>query len=850
VNDFRLPTDVRPSRYELRFDLDLDQWRSAGSGRITLSLARPARELTLHACDLDISVARLDGEPATEISYDEDSQTVTLEFASEVAPGEHVLDLEWQGEIREALRGLYRSVRPGERYAATQFEAADARRAFPCFDEPEFKARYRVELVHPSGLSAIANAPLERTDDLGGGRALSRFAEMPPISSYLVAFTVGPYEFTPEASTKTGWPVRVCLPPKLAEQGLFARDAHTRSLEWLEAYTDIPYVYRKVDAIGLPDFEAGAMENPGAITYRTRYLAADRKTASISILKAVFSVAAHELTHMWWGDLVTMKWWDDLWLNESFASFVGDKATAALNPEWKYERDIVQQSHPAFGLDSLVSTHAISMEVRNAEEASERFDAVTYNKGQAVLRMIEGFLGETAFRAGVRIYLRRHREANAAADDFWRALDEASASDVTSLAHAWIREPGHPMVRCSMRETERGLEVSLRQERFFADPDVPATDQAWPVPMVFTFGTANGVRQERYLLRAREGSVTLPGARWYVPNGGASGFYRYALDDRSISLLAGAVAQLRAEERLDLLSDLWALVRARKAPIGQFIELAAGLRGERDRAVLQTLAGILGWLDDHVVTDATRPAFERMVELIYRPELDALGWDPRQDDSDDEREKRSVVILTLGSKGGAADVRQEARRRIDAHLAGTRRITPDLAGAMVVVAAIEGDPPLYDRYVTRMKESELTDAQEEGRFRTGLTQFHEPALIARTADAIFTGLIREQDRSIMLLQMLGMRHARQEAWRVTRERWDDRIAPMDPGGKQRVVNGIGDLTPKDLAPQAIAFLEAHRTDDIKETTTQAIEHVRIDSAAAERMAGELPEALDRVVQRV
>ena len=845
MNDFRLATDVRPSHYELRFDLDLEQWRSSGTARITLSLGRPAREVTLHACDLDISVARADGEPALRVSYDEDAQTATLEFASELAAGEHVLHLEWQGEIREALRGLYRSTRPGERYAATQFEAADARRAFPCFDEPEFKARFRVELVHQTGVAAIANAPIENVEDRGGGRTLTRFAEMPKISTYLVAFTVGPYEFTPTRHTATGVPVRVCLPPTLAEQGLFALEAHVRSIEWLEAYTDIPYAYTKVDAIGLPDFEAGAMENPGAITYRTRYLAADRGTASVAVLKAVFSVAAHELTHMWWGDLVTMKWWDDIWLNESFASFVGDKATAALNPQWEYGRDIVQEAGPAFALDSLRTTHAISMEVRNADEASERFDAVTYNKGQAVLRMIEGFLGENAFRDGVRIYLRRHREANATADDFWRALDEASGRDVTGLAHAWIREPGHPIVHCSVREVAGGLELGLRQERFFADPDAQPTGQVWPVPMVIAYGTGGEVRQERVLLGEREATVTLPGARWYLPNGGASGFYRYAFDDRGVALLAGAVSGLRPEERLDLVSDLWALVRSRRAPVAQLVELLAGLRGERDRAVLQTLADVLGWLSEHAVRDDSRPAFEALVESLYRPELDRLGWEPREDDSDDEREKRALVIAVLGARAAAADVRAEARRRVDAHLAGTSRIPPDLAGVLAMVAAIEGDAPLYERYVARMKETEITDAQEEARFRGALADFADPTLAARTADSIFTDLIRDQDRSLMLQRMLGMRRARHDAWRVVREHWAARIVPMDPGGKHRIVRGIGQLTPRELAPEALAFLEANRAGDIKETAAQAAEALRIGSATAERIASELPAALEQ-----
>src|SRR5438128_4107890 len=524
--NFRLSTSVRPSRYELGFALDLDGWTSRGHARVALTFDRPSRELVLHALDLIIERAAIAGGPKmADVTYDGEAETATLRFDGEVAAGERVLELDWSGQIRESLRGLYRSTRPGERYAATQFEAADARRAFPSFDEPEFKARFAVELVHPAGLTAIGNMPIERSAKLPDGRQITRFVETPPISPYLVAFTVGPYESTEEARTPSGVPVRVWLPPGLAQQGLYARDAHVRSLSYLEKYTAIPYPYTKVDAIGIPDFEAGAMENPGAITYRTRLLAADERNASIQTLKGVFSTAAHELTHMWWGDLVTMRWWTDLWLNESFASFVGEKATAALNPEWRYWRDFVADNTSAFNLDALASTHPISVEAKSAEEASQRFDAISYAKGAAVLRMVEGYLGEETFREGVRIYLRRHAEANASADDFWRALDEASGQDVTAIANAWIKEPGHPLVHIAAKQTGGALELELTQERYFSDAKAKPTGQVWPVPVVLKYGTDSGIREQRFVLRRERERLRLEGARWFLPNGGGRGFY-------------------------------------------------------------------------------------------------------------------------------------------------------------------------------------------------------------------------------------------------------------------------------------------------------------------------------------
>lgn len=846
MNDFRLSKDVRPTRYALQFDLDLEGWTFAGTGTIGMTLERPAREITLHSVDLDIKT----GGDIASVSYDEASQTATVTLASELPAGAQELQLEWSGVIAERLRGLYRSTRPGERYAATQFEAADARRAFPCFDEPEFKARFTVTLVHDGALAPISNMPIEKTEAVGTGRQRTTFRETPVMSSYLLAFTVGPYESTPPATTKTNVECRVWLPTGTADQAIFARDAHVQSVEWLEQYTNIPYPFApKVDAIGIPDFEAGAMENPGAITYRTTLLAADQKTASMATFKAVFSVAAHELTHMWWGDLVTMAWWNDLWLNESFASFVGEKCTAGVNPEWRYTRDVVAQNAPAFTLDSLLSTHPISMEAKNVDEANERFDAVTYLKGQGVLRMIENYLGEDEFRSGVRIYLDRHKWGNATAGDFWRALDEASGRDVTGLATAWITEPGHPLVTCTVRESASGLAVDLAQKRFFADPALEPTQQLWPVPLVIRYGVRGGeVKELRYVLESASGSVELPGATWYFPNGGGVGFYRFAFDDRSIAMLAEEIGRLTPEERLSLLDDQWALARANKATVGQVLNLVAGLKGEDDLYVLRMLAEILAWLSHNVVRGATERPFRELVDATFRPQLERLGWANREDDTPDEREKRQLVIGALGHTAAAPDVRAEATRLITAHLDGVTRLEPDVAGPIASVAAILGDAALYERYVARMQEAEKTDPQEENRFRVALTDFRDPALVDRFAGSLFTDLIRDQDRAILLQRMHALAHAREAALRTLKASWDEYVTKMDPGGKQRSANATGQLTPRDLVEQAAAFLREKQSPDIKETVAQATERMRIGSANAERMAGELDDALGRIAQ--
>ncbi len=847
TRDFRLTKQIRPREYEISLDLDLENWTSAGRERIELETDSPVTEITLHTDELEIRAARIDSDlQMVSATYRQESETATLTFGRDIPAGGHTLEIEWNGPIREALRGLYRSTHGGARYAATQFEATDARRAFPCFDEPEFKARFLLELVHDSKLTAISNGPIERSEALPKGKTRTRFRETPPISTYLVAFTIGPYESTDEATTSTGVPVRVWLPAGLANQGGYARDAHARSLAWLEGYTGIPYPYGKLDGIGIPDFEAGAMENPGAITYRTTLLAADPATAATAAYKRIYSVVSHELTHMWWGDLVTMAWWDDLWLNESFASHVGEKATDVLNPDWGYRRDIVSQATPAFNLDQLVTTHPIRMEVRNADQASERFDAITYQKGMAVLRMIESFIGDEKFQRGVHLYLTRHAEANATADDFWRALDEASGRDVSSIANAWIREPGHPLVGVKSQDLSGGLQLDLNQTRFFADPAVPPTDQRWLVPMVLKYGTGEGIREARVLLQDERVKVRIPDAKWVYPNASGRGFYRYALDDAGLARLAPHVAQLEPEERLMLIDNQWALTRANKATLPQLFTLLAGLRGERDRAVLSAMADPISWLSIHAVSDSLRSRFEKFVAAFLQPVLDELGWEVRPRDTEEEKEKRALVLSILGRTAGVAEVRAEARHRIARHLDGSARLDPDIASALAGVAAAAGDVALYETYLARMRQAADSDPQEEARFRNALTAFEDPVLVHRAAESCFSDVIRVQDRGLMLFSLLGTRHGRRIAWPIVREHWETGVAVLDRGGKHRIINALGQLTPRDLESEVTAFMKEKESPDSAETTAQSLERLRLAADAAERLAWELPAALDRI----
>ncbi len=845
--DFRLPKSIRPVRYDLGIEVDLDQWQFRGTEEIELTIAEPTETVTLHASELNLPAVRAilpDGSQLTgTATLDPIAETATLHFARPLPAGTARLCIDFRGTILARLRGFYRSQKDGARYAATQFEAADARRAFPCFDEPEFKARFALTLNIPANLTAVANGHVERETALGGGRKEVQFAETPPISSYLVAYTVGPYEPTPTASTESGVPVRVFLPHGMASKGEYARDAHVRSLEYLERYTGIPYPYGKVDAIGVPDFEAGAMENPGAITYRLTAIAADSERASTPALKGIFYTAAHELTHMWWGDLVTMAWWDDLWLNESFATFIGYKAVAELMPEWGMWRDFVATLVRPFNLDALESTHPISFEVKNAKQATERFDVITYWKGAGVVRMIEGFLGAEAFRTGVRAYLERYRERNATADDFWRELSTASGRDVGVIANAWIKHSGHPLLSFS----GNGSKVRVRQQRFFADPAVAPGETLWPTPAVIKYGTREGVREARVLVDRREMDVDLPGAEWFYPNGDGAGFYRFALDDNAMARLIPVVqSALTAPERLALVGNQWALVKAGHVSVDQFFAMLAGFRSETDRAVLGALTERLYWLSTHVVEDPARPAFERFAEAFFRPHFDALGWDAQPADTADDRLRRATVIGALGELGGSRAITAEATRRLATYLEDRRSVDPNLASVIVGVSAREGDGALYERYLER-KRAAASDPEEEQRFLFGLTAFEHPELVQRTLGVTVSDEVRPQDRAHLFARLLGSRESRLTAWRFVRDRWPEITERLDPMLQQNIVRALAQLTPEAAAREVRDFLPARATEETRETISQTVEQLTIDAAVARRLAPAVTAALGNVV---
>jgi puromycin-sensitive aminopeptidase len=798
--------------------------------RIDASVVRSTATVVLHARDLDISQVTLAREGAAlpaRVVPDEEAQTIALE-TSDLAPGPLSIEARFGGVIRSDLKGVYRSTRGAQRFAVAVVFPSEARRVFPCFDEPAFKARFALELTAPADGAAIANARSLEKRAIAGGRALWRFAETPPLSTYLVMFAVGPFEATDAVITDSGQPVRVWLPAGLARDGIYARDAHRAAVEWLERYTGIAYPYDKVEGVGLADFPAGAMENPGAITYRLDLLAIDPARTAASRMKDCVSVVSHELTHMWWGDLATLAWWDDIWLNESFATFVGHKAEHAVHPDWDVWREFAAGSARGFALDGLASTHAIHSDVATAEEALQRFDAVSYEKGATVLRMIESFLGEDVFREGVRLYLERYREKNATARDFWRALDDASGEDVTAIAMTWITEPGHPIVELRLESETR---VELRQRRFFLDRGAPTTTQRWPVPL--TIRTAS--RQIRVLLDGERGGTEIARGDWVHPNAGATGFYRFALDTPLRERLLAHVASLEPTERLALVENDWALTFAGAESLGNYFALLDSLRGEGDRVVLRAVAQHLRWLATHVPpSEATVAAHAR---ALFSGQLTRLGWDLVPGESEDDRELRATAIAALGSLAHDDRVRAEAASRVRAHLAG-RPQPPDVVGASLRVAALDGDAALARTLLGRLNDAS-TDPQEQRRILDALPCFRERAASDAAIAAVFDGTVRDQDLPGIFFEAFRNAAARGAFWRAFHDRYQDRVAHLEAFIRGGCVMSTAQLTAAPIASEVEAFLARLDDPDMGEIVARTREMLRLGGTAAAAMSAEL-----------
>ncbi len=837
--NFRLPTDVRPKSYDADLRLDLPAGRFEGKLAIDLTVGAPRQEISLHGVGLDVlsAEAELPGgrRVAGRATADATSETITVAFGEALPAGGAKLLFGYRGVFSPGLRGLYRA----GPLAVTQFEAADARRLFPCFDEPAFKATWQLSVWGvPDGHVVISNSPIAREENDGRGARRVSFGATPPLSSYLIALVVGPLVGSPVARVR-GIPTCTWTTAEKRHLSAFAQETASAVLPRLEDYFGLPYPFGKLDQIGVPDFEAGAMENAGAVTFREVALLADPATAPLAVQKRIAEVITHELAHQWFGNLVTMAWWDDLWLNEAFATWMAYKIVDDWRPSWRIWMDFEAGKGAALALDALVSAHPIRAEIQNAEEAGESFDAITYEKGGAVLRMLEGFLGEDRFRDGIRLYMRRHREANATADDLWGALGEASGQPILAMANGWIRQTGYPLVTLSLTPGAAGAPpvVELRQRRFFAEPGAAAraSSTRWLVPVVLRFRDATGVKEQPVLLADEVARVPLNASgdvAWCIGNAEARGFYRTAYDAEALGRLLPAVGELRPAERVALLSDAWALVRAGEAPIGGYLDLLASLRHETDHVVLDEMVGRLSLIEHRFLADADRARFAAFVADLFGDGAAKLGWGDGAGEDDETRLRRAVLLraLVLLARDPAQIAQAEARLPGP----GAPDLDPNLLDTVVTAAARQADEARFDDLRARARTD--ADPAAKRRYLHALARVESPALAARAVELALSDDVPMQDFSSYLGVLLGNRATREAAFRLIRDRWTETRAKADsPMILRRLVEAMGALPERRHAEEVKAFLATHPIDGAKQAIAQTLERMQMDTDLRDRL---------------
>jgi puromycin-sensitive aminopeptidase len=844
----RLGYEVEPRRYELRLVPDLDTATFVGEVAIEVVVHEAVRAVVLHAAELTLASATVVSgggrvQRARPVLVPEAEQLV-LELDEALVPGAATITLEFGGVLNDRLAGFYRSTFTMEdgttaTIATTQFEATDARRAFPCFDEPDRKAVFSITLDVPDDLAAFSNGAVAAETPLADGRRRVRFAETIPMSTYLVAFVVGPLEATDPVEVDD-IPLRVVHPPGKGDLTAYALEVGAHALRFFTGWFGIPYPGDKLDLVAIPDFAFGAMENLGCVTFRESLLLIDPARASRVELERVADVISHEIAHMWFGDLVTMKWWNGIWLNEAFATLMELLCVDAFRPEWQRWVSFGIERDMALATDALHSTRPVEYPVGPPEEAQGMFDVLTYQKGASVLRMLERYLGAERFREGIRRYLRDHRLSNTETRDLWDALESASGEPVGRIMDTWILQGGFPLLRAEPSRDGHHLEVSQEPFTYAPAAGASAVGAEWQVPVLTRVVGQEAGEVTRVLLDGAP--VALPGSPTgpTVVNASGSGFYRVRYPAAELRRLAADFAGLEPLERFNLLGDTWASVVAGRSAVDDFLELAASLGAETDPDVWAQVTGALSLLD-HAVADDVRPELAAYTRTLVGPMLARLGWNARPGEEERTATLRAQVIGVLGTVGQDPDVRAEAAHRHAEAAAGRAPLDPNLASAVVGVVAASGGPAEYDTLVERYRHP--ATPQEELRYLYALAGFTDPQLAARTFELAMTE-VRTQNAPFLIGLLLTNRTNGAATWTRVRDRWDEVVDRMPSNTLARMLEGVRLICrDPDVAAGIRDFLARREISGGRRTVDQALERLGINVAFSLRIAGTIGASL-------
>lgn len=727
----RLPDDVRPLRQAVELTLVPTEEFFGGKTRIDVTITKSTPVVWLNVDGLTVERAEaIIGQtnlPAKLVTGD--PNFIGLTFDSPLPVGNATLSLIYRGPLlSKESNGVSRQQEGDDWYVFTDFEPLEARRAFPSFDEPNYKIPWQLTLRTLEKDMALANTPAESTTDDSDGFRVVRFAETKPLPSYLVAFAVGPFEVVDAGTAgakKT--PIRVITPKGKKSWAHYAATTTGPILDLLEKYFGTPYPYEKLDMISVP-LKGGAMENPGLVTFAHSLILSRPEEESAAFRSKYAGVCAHELAHQWFGNLVTMAWWDDLWLNETFATWMAPKITEQLEPTWNAAAERVQNAGWAMSSDSFATARRIRQPIESDDDIHNAFDGITYGKGAAVTRMFEMYVGEEKFRKGVQRYMREYAFQNATAKDFLAAISAEAGKDITSAYSTFLDQPGVPLVNVEL-VCGATSKLTLSQSRYLPEGAEKTTETPlWKIPVCVRFGTGKKTQNQCMSLESERGEMALPSCPdWVVANDGAHGYYRAGYSADLLQKLTKTTEVLSAAERISLMSDAQALASAGKLDYGRVLELAAKLAEDKNPAVVESAMNPF-WAAAHgpYFSEAQRPQFRKFIEQVFSKRAQTMGFRSGAKEDDPTRELRAQMLALVATEGGDEKLLAEATKLAKAWLADRKAVDPDLIQTVLNIAASHGDAALFDSFVNEAKRA--PERIDRNRLLRALGAFRQPSL--------------------------------------------------------------------------------------------------------------------------
>jgi aminopeptidase N len=810
----RLLVTVIPDHYAIRIAPDLQAETFSGEETIDVDVKEPVDSITMHGVDLalkDVTVSTGGKQLPATVTADAPNETVTLKVAQTIPPGRASIHIAFDGKLLPQLRGLYLSRTAKRKYAATQFEAMSARRAFPCFDEPAMKATFDVTLVVDRGDTAISNGPIVSDTPAGEGKHALRFGTTKKISTYLLAFLVGDFQCIEGAAE--GVPIRVCSTPGLQQLGHFSLGAAQASLRFFNRYYAIPYPFGKLDLIGIPDFAAGAMENVGAITFRETDLLIDEKTASALVQKRVAEVVAHEIAHQWFGDLVTMKWWNDIWLNEGFATFMSAKPIEEWKPEWRGELDTTVQTDNALNVDSQLSTRPIRLPATSEGGIGDA--TITYDKTSSVFRMVEEWIGKDAFRDAIRAYLKKYSWSNAAAEDFWASMKASSQQPIDVVLQSFTDLTGAPLLHIVESCDANQRSVTIAQERMLPK-SAPVSTGAWTIPVCIA-----GMPKCQLIAKPSE-TLSLPVEceRPLLFSRNGQGYFLVDYPSSERVDVRNHLRDLAPSERIWFHGNEWLLTKFNRLDVAQYLALLRAMPRPAERQTITAKTDNLIFLDQRLVNDQNRAGWQSFVHDALRGDA-PFTWDAPAGETSEQRISRAAVLWTLGYTGDAQII-DGAKRVAEQYIKTPASVDALVADRALRLSAVYGDGAFFDQVVDQLTKADSPEVA--ARYRNLLPLFRDPKLTARAIEYIYSDRIRNQDRPVVASAMFADSATRPAAWAAAKARWAE-IEKLSGGTIGRIAASVASFCDPESKKDVESFFAEHPVRGGQRGVSRALESI-------------------------